>query len=447
LRSIYVNKRGYLDFIDCDWTSYWQGCDLFDKNATALDHLHSNWRLYIESGFHLEFAKNYCASFFSLLQVAIENSDIDAIARLLNFESFKVLNESDPIPYIAMTTNFRHPLFVLLTARGVRRDDKLDSRHLPILTLSFEDKVHQYYCLTKDKLGRGNNHNLLVFLNTGPQDRSICFNALQPLVGILHDEWGEFVNMRAARISKKVILPLLEKCPHILEDNLLKVLDVGSGVGMVLSNVIASMATSSDSMPKIQACLLDRIAMDPKVQFYSNQVMRHVSSIDYIKCDYKVWFDEFTEPYEESYNITFIYRLLHTMSEFRVLPETNLINTEYTVPEYSDYFKAAHILCGGQLTDTKAVFNPKRIFNLSSLETVSGKSIIEKCARMSTWTIIEDLDLDPQSLTTHLKRHKLFENIFVINLLRALRLRTNYIYCICSSRAHLPDIGDLIWPG
>lgn len=353
------------------------------------------------------------------------------------------------MPFVAMTSNFRHPIFLLLTARGIRRDDKLDSRLLPILTLEDKGKPHQFYCLTKDKFGRGNNHNLIVFLNTGPKDRSICFNALQPLVGILTDEWGEFVNKRASRIAEKVILPLLEKSPEVVEDNLLKVLDVGSGVGMVLSNVVRCMAASSPNMPNIQARLLDRIAMDPKVQFTSDQVMKHISSIEYIKTDYKTWLDQFTAPYEESYNITFIYRLLHTMSDFRILPEPPPEDTGQVTKEYSDYFRAAYYFCGKHRLEKdgdRVIYIPKRIFNLASLETASGKSIIEKCVGMSTWTIVEDLDLDPKSLIEHLIRHNLYSNMLVYDLSQAMQLRTNYIYCLCNSKKHAPEIGRLIWP-
>jgi hypothetical protein len=218
---------------------------------------------------------------------------------------------------------------------------------------------------------------------------------------------------------------------------------------MVLSNVVRCMAASSENMPKIQARLLDRIAMDPKVQFYSDQVMKHVSFIEYIKDDYKTWFDQFTAPYEASYNITIVYRLLHTMSEFRILPEAAPAKTNDAAKEYSNYFKAALFFCGEHSPEgfnAKMVSNPKRIFNLGSLETASGKSIIEKCVRMSTWTIVEDLDLDPRSLIVHLKRHSLYNDVFVYDLSRALQLRTNNIYCMCAAQNHGPDIGRQIWP-
>ncbi len=453
MRGILVTDGGHLELLASDWSSYWEDCNLSNQYAEALEKLHEGWQRFIESGFHSQFGENYFSSYFHLLNLALEDKDHDLLAKLISFESFYVIKEGNPMPYVAMTTNFRHPLFALLTARGIRKDDKLDSRRLPILTLAYEGKAYQFYCLTKDKLGRGNNHNLIVFLNTGPEDRSICFNALQPLVGTLHSEWGEFINKRASRISQKVIIPLLEKCPEVIGDNgnVLKVLDVGSGVGMVLSNIIRYMAAKSDTIPKVQARLIDRIAMDPKVQFYSDHVMRHVSSLEYVKDDYKAWFDQFKETYCTEYHIVFIYRLLHTMSEFRLVAEEASTHTGGGPPEVSTYFQGGYLLCNGQCIESdnqsSFIYSPKRIFNLSSLETASGKSIIEKCARLSTWTIIEDLDLNPQSLAEHLKRHNLFDNIYVYDLSKALQLRTNYIYCICSSKSHAPDIGRLIWPG
>lgn len=177
--------------------------------------------------------------------------------------------------------------------------------------------------------------------------------------------------------------------------------------------------------------------------------MKHISSIEYIKTDYKTWLDQFTAPYEESYNITFIYRLLHTMSDFRILPEPPPEDTGQVTKEYSDYFRAAYYFCGKHRLEKdgdRVIYIPKRIFNLASLETASGKSIIEKCVGMSTWTIVEDLDLDPKSLIEHLIRHNLYSNMLVYDLSQAMQLRTNYIYCLCNSKKHAPEIGRLIWP-
>jgi len=263
------------------------------------------------------------------------------------------------------------------------------------------------------------------------------------------NHWWEYYTMNGANsltselrvLLKKLSSLLLRNFPEFKEksSNLLKILDVGSGVGIVLSNVVRYLASGMDNPPKIQARLLDRIAMNPKVQFDSYGLKRHISSIEYVKDDFKTWFDQFTEPYSKQYHITFIYRLLHTMSNFCIVPEEATAGEDGHV-EVSRYFESQYLLAdehgSNQQNNGNMAYKPKRLFNFNSLETASGKSIIEKCVRMSTWTIIEDLDFDPQSLVTHLKKHDLYKDIYVFDLSGALKLRTNYIYCICSSKSH-----------
>lgn len=96
LQGIFVGEAGHLEFLLSDWKDYWEDCDLTDKYSDALDALHRNWRLFIESGFHSQLAETYCASYFHLLKLALENEQHDLLAKLISFESFYVINQGGP---------------------------------------------------------------------------------------------------------------------------------------------------------------------------------------------------------------------------------------------------------------------------------------------------------------------------------------------------------------
>jgi hypothetical protein len=68
----------------------------------------------------------------------------------------------------------------------------------------------------------------------------------------------------------------------------------------------------------------------------------------------------------------------------------------------SDYFRAIHIVMGGQLTaDESLIYVPLRAFDEDILVLPSGRSIIAQLLAMANQLVIEDADL----LSSHLERH------------------------------------------
>ena len=87
-----------------------------------------------------------------------------------------------------------------------------------------------------------------------------------------------------------------------------------------------------------------------------------------------------------------------------------------------------------------------RSFNPECLVTLNGKSVISCLADNCDYIIIEDADLAPEDLITHVKVFSLY-SIVIYNMTKILGLKGNYAYVICSKQKvdALPTRGEQIW--
>jgi hypothetical protein len=74
----------------------------------------------------------------------------------------------------------------------------------------------------------------------------------------------------------------------------------------------------------------------------------------------------------------------------------------------SDYFKAIHIVMGGQLTaDESLIYVPLRVFDEDILVLPSGRSVISRLMTMADQLVIEDADLSACHLERHIRQFAL----------------------------------------
>jgi hypothetical protein len=237
------------------------------------------------------------------------------------------------------------------------------------------------------------------------------------------------------------------------------VLDIGSGVGLLTSRVIARIARSGVlAGRKIELSLLDILPVDPKRHFRSNALLPNLARVEYVSRDYLEWVNTASAGQIAGYDVVFLFRILHNMSLFRVgrvAPESagsKLLGERYPVfPHLTDYYRGISVLFP-QMADERAteaagnaVFHPRRIFNPAALLAADGSSLIERLARVSNGVLIEDADLLPAALVGHLSQH-VRSSIRVFDLSRALRLSINHIYWITGSENPAPLEGEELWP-
>ena len=239
----------------------------------------------------------------------------------------------------------------------------------------------------------------------------------------------------------------------------LRILDIGSGVGLFTSKVIAKLVKSGVlGSRKIELSLLDILSVDPSKHFTTHTVLTGLAKVEYISSDYIEWLTRVDADQVVKFDIVFLFRILHNFSQFKISADSmesvhsELPQERYTViPNMSDYYYAILLLFPELLVQETGILNksmvyqPMRVFNNSSLITRDGSSLIEKLCKISEGILIEDGDLRPDILAKHMSQH-IQSNIRVYDLSQPLRLSVNHIYWITKSRDDLPLRGEMIWP-
>jgi hypothetical protein len=96
-------------------------------------------------------------------------------------------------------------------------------------------------------------------------------------------------------------------------------------------------------------------------------------------------------------------RIVHGIGRF-------IFKNGWTFQQFSlsDYFKAIHVVMGGQLTaDEDLIYVPLRVFDEDVLVLPSGRSIIAQLLTMANQLVIEDADLLPCHLERHIRQFAL----------------------------------------
>ena len=91
-------------------------------------------------------------------------------------------------------------------------------------------------------------------------------------------------------------------------------------------------------------------------------------------------------------------------------------------------------------------FLPIRSFNPECLITPDGKSVVSRLSEYCDYIIIEDADLRPQDLIDHCIKFSL-THLNICNVTKALKLKSNYAYVICSKIKTIDPLfsGEQIW--
>jgi hypothetical protein len=450
LEGIMVKPNSRLDFIECERSRFWQLPNLSGPLQAGLAELEHHWRNYIVSAFSPGFAERYCASYFDLLDRALSENCLDLVTKLAAFENFFLASEDRCFSTIALTTNFRNPLYILLEREGFRRHRRQDSRLLPLITTSYRDSPSLYYCLTKDSLIKHSDRNLLIYLDAKSENRSRGFDFLHALEGVLFSHGGQYLEERAERISSKVILPLLssffESGRHPRRP--VKILDVGSADGHLLSLIIDKVSAVIGPHLKFHPVLLDGASLDPKTHFKTPARISRLAHLEFVKADFRKFLDPSAPP-SSAYDFIFLFKVLHNLSSFHIAPDRPASDSAYNLPEVSNYYKAqamANNIGSLGATGPDQSYQPRRVTNPASLETASGASLFDICQRLASWTLIEDHDLNPSCVLAHLRSVRPRPEFRVYDLSKHLGLRTNYFYGICSPAVRQPPEGKLLWP-
>jgi len=453
----------YLRLSAMHWDDYW--AEIPKAFQGDVDRLRRIWESYIDSGFASSHAAPYCEAYFILLRTLARQgkpfalSDRDFLAKTLGFENFTLKLCHSPSPFAAATASFRNPAFLSFNCMGIRKNDRNDPSLLPLIVGNSRNTPMLYYHYRKQNILKNTDESILFFPAVDFEMRLRSFQGLQIVAGTIADEWDSRIEQRAHLLADRVLVPLLKDFREARrKQTALRILDIGSGVGLFTSKVTSRIVNSGVlGAAKVEISLLDILSVDPKRHFCTPALFPGLSKVEYIRSNYATYLDSQKESFSRRFDIVFLFRMLHNMSVFRIgttssEEEENPVVDRYRLfPHMSNYYSAVSLLFPRIVDDNSEkdkqslTFFPKRVFNVLSLVTSSGQSLITLLMKVSDNVLIEDGDLCADTLVKHVSRHNASE-IAICDLSRSLRLSMNHIYWITVRSNGFHPRGDMIWP-
>lgn len=464
LRAVEVDGA-HFTFITSSWSKYWGYVPRRCKDS--IHNLRAAWEAYVRNGCNPDQSAPYSDAYFDVLRALVrkgrgsERSCRRFLSKLLGFENFRLRALDDSRPFAIAAASFRNPVFLSLMHAGLRKHRRGDPALLPLAVGCWEGGAAVFYHYRKQRLLKNTDDSILFFPATDPAHRPASFCGLETLTDVLVSEWDSRVKERSRLLGDKVLVPLLRQMLKASDKEHhapVRVLDVGSGVGLFTSRVLARLAKSGVlGHRKLEPCLLDLFPVDPKKHFARGSLMFNLAKVDYVSGDYTRDLDQGSSVRLRGFDMVFLFRILHNMSLFRVERAADTKAAEAApsryrfTPHLSDYYGAISRLFPrlARVEGTGACqggrFFAVREFNPSALLTVAGHSLVERLLEISKGILIEDGDLEREILLQHIGQH-VRRPVHVYDFSRALRLSVNHVYWIMAAPHNPPPKGQLIWP-
>lgn len=455
---------GAFRFATMSWDEYWTSAPQAFREQ--LQDLRSTWAAYIGSGFSQSCTAPYTDAYLGLIRAVLGQGGIKQcshrrfLSKILSFENFVLKFHDKPSPFAAATASFRNPIFLSLA--GIRKNNRNDPSLLPLVVATDRESPELYFHYRKQSLLKNTDDNVLLFRLADPAKRPHSFKGLHLLAGNLFSEWESRIEQRSQLLTEKVLTPLLSKADGRKQtggQQALRILDIGSGAGLLTSRVVSKMLKLGIlNGRKTELSLLDIISTEPKKHFATPNILSGLAKLEYISSDYMKWLNSKQIKGFRRFDLVFLFRILHNFSEFRIhaLPPAPssgaCARSRYRwVPHLSEYYRAISLVFPQSMDQmsntfgTRHHFHPARMFNLHSLVTPDGRSLIQRLAEISSGILIEDGDLSSETLVNHLSQYAA-GSIRVYDLSQALRLSINHVYWISNKECDVPLRGKMIWP-
>jgi len=454
-----------LRFVTSSWSKYWGYIPR--RCSDSMRGLRVAWEAYVRAGCEPSRAAPYSCAYFAVLRALLGHSSRRSrscsrfLAKVLGFENFLLRARGGIRPFALATASFRNPVFLSFAHHGLRKHDRSDPGLLALAVGCWEDGADLFYHYRKQRLLKNTDDSILFFPAADLAHRPASFCGLEALTDVLVAEWDSRVKERSQLLAEKVLAPVLGELPQTATkqgQTPMRILDIGSGVGLLTSRVLGRLAKSGVLGPrKLELCLLDLFPVDPRKHFAGDSLMRKLGKVDYVSGDCMRDLDGDSSLKLGRFDVAFLFRILHNMSLFRVGHAGDRQTAEAAsgrypfTPHLSEYYAAISRLFphvsppDGSRSGAAKLFFPVREFNPSALLTVGGASIIERLLRISKGILIEDADLKQDILVEHIRDH-VRSPASIYDFSRALRLSVNHVYWITAAPCTPPAGGEMIWP-
>jgi hypothetical protein len=489
---------------EIDWATFWAPLHRLSSPmiGDALSALHAAWQEYIRSRFNRSLQREYCFRYFRLLDLVLSahkkehsSSWKRALRTLVGFECFGLRAPGLGSGVLAAgATTLRNPCYLLAKLKWPAALD--DTQFLPILAVGDNGSASLFYHYRQYRLSKDSQMSLLLHLPASPTNRSASFNLLDSLAGSIGSGLAPRTAQRARRLAEGIIKPVIRAAhPDLSGPLALEVVDVGAGTGgltAALCRRLLAWSAMEGFALRFLLWFADLCLADPVRFFRTSSIRRSVDSLMFLGTDYRTWLAR-PRPLPKSLGlrVALVSKLFNNLSRFSVCswrtnvlpsrvvgsggmkggthmpsrclapdgagPEALLVsNSRVTLEQgrtfaqasLSDYYRALHLISGGQgeMEIAKGeVCLPLRALDPECLVTSDGASVLARMLQHCDYLIVEDADLRPKELVEHLNAFAL-HGLTACDMTRAQGLTGNYAYVLWGRDGKEPRLGgERLW--
>ncbi|MEN6407536.1 MAG: hypothetical protein ABFC77_13830 [Thermoguttaceae bacterium] len=428
------------------WDEYWGPCDFL---AGEIAQLKAAWTALIAGRFDDKLRGDFVRTYFRLLRACLDCHDrghnqLTLLRKIIGFETIRISGDCDGSA--AAIISARHPAYLL--SKLARPDAPENPKYLPLICLcgDLPETAALYWHYRRIPLTRTGGIQLFVYPPTEVCNRPSSHALIGQLFACLTPKSDPWIRERSQSLYDGVFASLVARSASPR----LHLLDMACGTAKItmtlcrkafaehrksfdltLIDVVRgnrSIANAFYRNPKVFGNVLfrrdslfewvDKNADKPKVRFDAALLLR--------ACDLFSRFSVEKMSYREA-NVLIAQDKTCNLLDSQVLHPAELIENnslgriEHRISRFSfkngwtfrqfslsDYFKALHLVMGGQLTaDESPIYVPLRVFDEGALVLPSGRSIKAQLLTMANQLVIEDADLMPCHLDRHLKQFAL----------------------------------------
>lgn len=501
LTRVKLHRRNGFTMETKDWSTYWKPVyELNQRKVTdCIDNLNVIWNEYISSGLNASKCYEYCYRYFLLLEALLSanrefNTEVwkNSVQLVLGFECFGITAATnEPEVLAAGTSTLRNPCYLLAK---LKMPNVLDTpQFLPMITVPDSEKLELFFHYRQYSLSLDSQLSLFLYPAVSGTRRSASFKLINKFICELSYEIDPRIHERSQRLLKHIILPLIKtNSKGDLASTHFELVDVGAGSGN-FSAAVCRGIQSRYCKAKVRLWFIDLESAELTRFFRNGRLRNIIDNISFLSDDYRNWLSRPKPlPVTNWLRIAFITKLFNNLSNFHIrsLSDHELssifgnIKMDLTrgqcqpsiclAPEgpgikylsisksriylndgraffqasLSEFYRGLYLLQRGVNSDLSidhGFFLPVRSFNPECLITYDNKSIIARLAEYCDHIVIEDADLDPETLVTHMLTYKL-NNFAIWNMTKSMKLKGNYLYTISTETISKISLsGKRIW--
>ncbi len=218
LTQLTMGSNGAFDLKLNTWPEYW-GPSLIHNTQEArqrLGALRRAWTEYIGSGFDAMWQRQYCYTYFSLLDALLKEVEARpgcanrqaALGRALAFECFGLTSSHTAKRDLAAgTSTLRNPCYLLTKLKWPRAID--DPQFLPLITVVAHGSPSLFYHYRQHRLSIDSGNSVLLYLCARHRARRESFRVVNAFASFVGPGTDPRASERAGRITQQIIVPYL----------------------------------------------------------------------------------------------------------------------------------------------------------------------------------------------------------------------------------------------